>query len=384
MKVLQVNRLEEKYIQYDISTETENFYVRVGDKYVLIHNSPSIICGINPENGKFFVGTKGAFAKTPKLNYTNADIDKNHPNPGLNDKLKLALKYLPELNIREIIQGDMMFTQADLSRENIDGQTYVTFRPNTITYAIPENSNLADRIKTAKIGIVFHTSYSGKSIEDAKASFNVDIGKLNSNTKNVWFRDASFVDASGTATFTETETDQINKLLSQAGSLFRTISAKTLNQIAISDTYKIQIKSWNNMKVREGKQITNTATHTRDMINHIEQSLNQNIIDAKKNDTKLRRTKEKNIIISFYKNNRNELKKIFDLQNIIVDIKSLIIRKLEQIKDVGTFIKTDDGYKVTAPEGFVVVDQLSNKALKIVDRLEFSHANFNVAKNWSK
>lgn len=384
MKVLQVNRLEEKYIQYDISTETENFYVRVGDKYVLIHNSPSIICGINPENGKFFVGTKGAFAKTPKLNYTNADIDKNHPNPGLNDKLKLALKYLPELNIREIIQGDMMFTQADLSRENIDGQTYVTFRPNTITYAIPENSNLADRIKTAKIGIVFHTLYSGKSIEDAKASFNVDIGKLNSNTKNVWFRDASFVDASGTATFTETETDQINKLLSQAGSLFRTISAKTLNQIAISDTYKIQIKSWNNMKVREGKQITNTATHTRDMINHIEQSLNQNIIDAKKNDTKLRRTKEKNIIISFYKNNRNELKKIFDLQNIIVDIKSLIIRKLEQIKDVGTFIKTDDGYKVTAPEGFVVVDQLSNKALKIVDRLEFSHANFNVAKNWSK
>jgi len=384
MKVLQVNRLEEKYIQYDISTETENFYVRVGDKYVLIHNSPSIICGINPENGKFFVGTKGAFAKTPKLNYTNADIDKNHPNPGLNDKLKLALKYLPELNIREIIQGDMMFTQADLSRENIDGQTYVTFRPNTITYAIPENSNLADRIKTAKIGIVFHTLYSGKSIEDAKASFNVDIGKLNSNTKNVWFRDASFVDASGTATFTETETDQINKLLSQAGSLFRTISAKTLNQIAISDTYKIQIKSWNNMKVREGKQITNTATHTRDMINHIEQSLNQNIIDAKKNDTKLRRTKEKNIIISFYKNNRNELKKIFDLQNIIVDIKSLIIRKLEQIKDVGTFIKTDDGYKVTAPEGFVVVDQLSNKALKIVDRLEFSHANFNIAKNWSK
>jgi len=384
MKVLQVNRLEEKYTQYDISTETENFYVRVGDKYVLVHNSPSIICGINPENGKFFVGTKGAFAKTPKLNYTNADIDKNHPNPGLNDKLKLALKYLPELNIREIIQGDMMFTQADLSRENIDGQTYVTFRPNTITYAIPENSNLADRIKAAKIGIVFHTLYSGKSIEDAKASFNVDIGKLNSNTKNVWFRDASFVDASGTATFTEVETDQINKLLSQAGSLFRTISAKTLNQIAISDTYKIQIKSWNNMKVREGKQITNTATHTRDMINHIEQSLNQNIIDAKKNDTKLRRTKEKNIIISFYKNNRNELKKIFDLQNIIVDVKSLIIRKLEQIKDVGTFIKTDDGYKVTAPEGFVVVDQLSNKALKIVDRLEFSHANFNIAKNWSK
>jgi hypothetical protein len=344
--------------------------------------APAIICGLNPENKKFFVGTKGVFAQNPKLNYTNADIDANHPGEGLNKKLKLALRYLSELGITNVIQGDLMFSKDDLKSSRIDGQNYITFQPNTVVYAVPEDSKLAKQITSAQIGIVFHTSYSGQSLSDMKASFNIDIGKLN-QTKNVWFRDATFVDASGTASFTKDETDKITEILSQAGSLFRNISARTLNEISVNDTYKIQIKAWNNLKVREGKEIKNTADHVQGLILSVEERLNKNILDAKKVDTKQKRQKEKAIVMNWYRSNRNELKKIFDLQNLLVQAKLLIIRKLEQIKDIGTFLKTDDGFKATSPEGFVATDQIGN-TIKLVDRLTFSHANFTVTKNWSK
>jgi hypothetical protein len=346
--------------------------------------APAIFAGINPENGKFFVGTKGVFAQNAKLNYTNADIDANHPGEGLNKKLKIALQYLPELGITGVMQGDMMFTTADLKVETIDNKKYITFQPNTIVYAVPADSNLANSIKTAKMGIVWHTTYNGDTMADMKASFGADIGGFK-NSKNVWYRDASFVDASGTATFTKQETDELNSILSQAGSLFRSISSRTLNQIATNDTYKIAIKAWNNLKVREGKEITNTAQHVAGLIATTEEKMNKLILDAKKADTKQKRQMEKNIVMSFYKSNKNELKKIFDLQNLLVRAKNMIVRKLQQVQDsVGTYLRTDaTGLKVTAPEGFVAIDRIG-KAVKLVDRLEFSQANFNATKNWSK
>lgn len=346
--------------------------------------APAIFAGINPENGKFFVGTKGVFAQNAKLNYTNADIDSNHPGEGLNKKLKIALQYLPELGITGVMQGDMMFTTADLKTETIEGKKYITFQPNTIVYAVPADSDLASSIKTAKMGIVWHTTYNGDTMADMKASFGADIGGFK-NSKNVWYRDASFVDASGTATFTKQETDALNAILSQAGSLFRTISPRTLNQIATNDIYKIAIKAWNNLKVREGKEITNTSQHVAGLIASVEEKLNKSILEAKKADTKQKRQQEKKIVMDFYQSNKNELKKIFDLQNLLVRAKNMIVKKLQQVQDsVGTYLRVDNkGLKVTSVEGFVAIDKIGN-AVKLVDRLEFSQENFNATKNWSK
>ncbi len=204
--------------------------------------APAVFAGINPENGKFFVGTKGVFAKNAKLNYTDKDIDNNHPAEGLNKKLKVALRYLPKLGIKGVLQGDMMFTKGDLKNEVIDGTDYITFQPNTIVYAVPVDSKLAQMMLAAQIGVVFHTSYTGKTLEDMKASFNIDINNL-ATTKDIWFRDASFVDASGTATFTEQETKQITYILSDIGNLFRGINPVVLNRIATTETIKIQIKT---------------------------------------------------------------------------------------------------------------------------------------------
>lgn len=345
--------------------------------------APAIFAGINPENGKFFVGTKGVFAQNAKLNYTPEDIDRNHPGEGLNKKLKIALDYLPDLGITGVLQGDMMFTSGDLKSETIDGEKLLTFQPNTVVYAVPIDSDLARSMKAAKMGIVWHTTYSGKTMADMKASFGADIRRLRPS-KAVWYRDAEFVDASGTATFTASETEALTAILSQAGNLFRTISARTLNQIATNDTYKVQIKAWNNLKVREGTEITNTSDHVAGLIRSMEEKLNRNILDAKKEDTKRKRQMEKNIVMTFYKQNKNELKKIFDLQNLLVRAKNMVVRKLQTVKDVGTFLRTDKGFKVTSPEGFVAIDRLKGNAVKLVDRLEFSQANFNATKNWDK
>ena len=346
--------------------------------------APAIFAGINPANGKFFVGTKSVFNVTPKLNYRDRDIDKNHPTGGLNEKLKIALAFLPKLGIKGVLQGDMMFTKGDLKRETIEGERYITFQPNTIVYAVPENSILAKKMQAAQLGIVFHTSYSGRTLRTMKPSFNIDIGRLQP-TKDVWFRDASFTDASGTATFTDAETRQITNILSQAGRTFRTINAQVLNRLSINDKILTEIKTFNNKSVRAGEKIRNTSVHTINLIRFVEQKLNKEILKAKRAETKRKRQQEKNEMMRFFRQSAMQLVQIFNLMNQIVDAKLIIIRKLQEMRQItGTFVRTDDGFKITNPEGFVAVDKLSGGALKLVDRLEFSHQNFTVKKQWDK
>ena len=346
--------------------------------------APAVFCGINPDNGKFFVGTKGVFNANPKLNYTDEDIDKNHPSGGLNDKLKVALRYLPKLGITGVLQGDMMFSKGDIKQQTIDGEDYNTFQPNTIVYAVPADSKLAKAMLSAQLGIVFHTSYTGKTFSDMKASFNIDINHL-STTKDVWFRDAYFVDASGTVTFTEQETKVLNSHLSLAGTTFQSINALTLNRIAASEVVLTYIKTFNNTKVREGMEIRDTVGHTNELIRWVEAKLNKDISDAKKEETKQKRIKEKTEIMRFFRGSARDLKNIFDLMNHLVASKNMVVSKLQQMKQVtNTFLRTDDGFKVTNPEGFVAVDKFKGNAVKLIDRLEFAHANFNAAKNWTK
>ena len=345
--------------------------------------APAVFCGINPENGKFFVGTKGVFNANPKLNYTDEDIDKNHSGEGLNAKLKVALRYLPKLGIKGVLQGDMMFAKGDIKKQTIDGQSYITFQPNTIVYAVPSDAKLARMMLDAQMGIVFHTSYTGKTIADMKASFNIDIGHL-TTTKDVWFRDASFTDASGTATFTAEETATITSTLSQAGRTFQSINSLNLNRISASETIMTYIKTFNNTKVRAGQAIRDTRAHTFELTRWVEAKLNKDISDAKKADTKKKRVKEKTEIMRFFNNAAKDLKAIFDLMNLLVNAKNMIVKKLQQMKQVtGTFLRTDDGFKITNPEGFVAVDRLKGNAVKLIDRLEFAHDNFNATKNWS-
>ena len=343
--------------------------------------APAIFAGINPENGQFFVGTKGVFNKNAKINYSHDDIDRNHPSSGLNQKLKVALTELSKLGIKDVLQGDMMFTQEDLENKTIDGKQYVTFQPNTIVYAVPMES--AQRILSSKMGIVFHTTYSGKTMEDMSASFSVNLRGL-AKTSDVWYSDAEYRDTSGSINFNKTETTAITKVLSQAGKTFHTLNSEFLNMISQNDDINIMIKTYNNTKVRTGQKITNTRMHTKGLIEYVYDKLKKEVDKVKRPQNKKIKQLNMDRLMKEFRSNSSQLVKIFDMQNLLVDAKEMVIRKLEKSKGLmDLFIRTENGYKVTQPEGFVAIDKLV-KAVKLVDRLEFSRANFNAAKNWTK
>ena len=343
--------------------------------------APAIFAGINPENGQFFVGTKGVFNKNAKINYSHDDIDRNHPSSGLNQKLKVALTELSKLGIKDVLQGDMMFTQEDLENKTIDGKQYVTFQPNTIVYAVPMES--AQRILSSKMGIVFHTTYSGKTMEDMSASFSVNLRGL-AKTSDVWYSDAEYRDTSGSINFNKTETTAITKVLSQAGKTFHTLNSEFLNMISQNDDVNIMIKTYNNTKVRTGQKITNTRMHTKGLIEYVYDKLKKEVDKVKRPQNKKIKQLNMDRLMKEFRSNSSQLVKVFDMQNLLVDAKEMVIRKLEKSKGLmDLFIRTENGYKVTQPEGFVAIDKLG-KAVKLVDRLEFSRANFNAAKNWTK
>lgn len=343
--------------------------------------APAIYAGINPENGKFFVGSKSIFAKNAKLNYTEADVRANHSG-GLADKLSQALKYLPALGIKGIIHGDFMFSKSDLKTETIDGKKYIVFRPNTIAYAIPADSALARQVLAAQIGIVFHTSYTGKTMQTLQTQFDVDIASLK-KSKNVWFRTNRLLDVTNAARLSKSENVKLTSILSQAGTIFRTIPSSLLNQIASNDTYRIPIMTYMNQKVRAGQHMG--PNFAKEVMDFVATKYNKSIADAKRPDTKTNRTREKDAVMRWFHNNMVSLKAIFQLQNLLIDAKLMLIKKFNECNDIGTFLHTPTGgYKVTTPEGYVAAWSSGGDAVKLVDRMEFSRANFLAVKNWGK
>jgi len=345
--------------------------------------APAVFAGINPENDQFFVGTKGVFAKNAKINYSHEDINKNHK-AGLAKKLHTALDELSKVGIKGVLQGDMMYSSDDLKKEEIDGVSYITFQPNTIVYAVPVKSQLAAKIMSSKMGIVWHTTYSGDTMEDMSASFGVPAGSFQ-ETGTVWQADASFRDTSGTSTMTKKETDEVTSILSKAGKLFQQMDSNVLRMISDDPQIALLVKTYNNTKVRAGTKISNVRKHTAGVIAFVYDRLKADIDRVKREDTKAAKKVTMDRYVGFLRKNSSELVKIFAMQNLLIDAKLLIVRKLESIRGLAkTFVRTSTGYRVTAPEGFVAIDNLKGGALKLVDRLEFAHQNFNAAKNWDK
>lgn len=337
--------------------------------------APAIIAGINPENKKFFVGTKSVFNKgTPKINYTSRDVDKNHSGD-LATKLKIALSELPKIGIKGVLQGDFMFDSSSLGTTKIDDEVHITFTPNTITYAVIDGGPDAREIKGAKMGIVFHTEYKGKTLADMKASFRPNIKKLRKN-KSVWFRDADFKDESGASTLTTGEKKSVDKAIEDASSKIGKASGFI---DALQQGLVPKIKMYVNSTIKSGK----SNADYNGFVKYFTEQMNADIDKLKSDKGKERKTETRDDLLSYLKDNKSGLVALFDLHKALSEAKMLLIKKLEKMGGIGTFVRTDDGFRATAPEGFVAVDD-TGKALKLVDRLEFSRSNFTVAKNWVK
>lgn len=344
--------------------------------------APAIICGINPENGKFFVATKSAFNKEPKLNYTRTDIERNHSGAtGLIDKLRVALDNLPKLNIKGVLQGDLLFTKGDLQTIEHTGEKLVTFKANTITYAVPADSDLAAKLQAANIGIVFHTTYTGKKIQNMKASFGADVSSL-TKTGAVWATDANFRDESGTASLTKEETDYVSERLSEIGRQFNRMNSSVINEIVSDEQLRLMIKTYVNSKVKVGENIEGTKRYAKGLIEFITDKYTKEIDKLKTDKGKAGRKQKLKSIVSFVKTNQEQFILMFLVAALISDVKGVLLKKLRTVNSIGTFLETPDGFKVTSPEGFVAIDRIGGGAVKLVDRLEFSKANFTLNKDW--
>ena len=349
--------------------------------------APAVFAGIDPADGKFFVGKKSVFNVEPQLYKTNADVDK-YTSGDLNAKLKVALSEFSKLDIKGVLQGDLMFTD-DVSTDTIDGKKYYTFQPNTIVYAVDVDSDFGSQIKKAKIGVVWHTTYTGKELQDMKASFGVNISGLK-NVSSVWMDDATFKDVSGSATMTEKETAAITAELSIAGKTFQKINSSMLTKfLNLQDSFtgamvSAGLKTYNNTKVREGKPINNPRAHAQGYVKHVNDKYAAKVKDSK---SKAGKDKYKNLQKEYTREVNKHVKNLTEIitfQNAIVKAKMLIVKKLNRVKSIGTFIKTDNGFKVSNPEGYVPIDRVSGNAVKLVDRMEFSFNNFTAIKAWDK
>ena len=336
--------------------------------------APAVIAGPHPETGKFFVATKSLFRKRKAdtaYYHTNADIRADKSGE-LASKLQVALAEFSKLGMREILQGDLMFTN-DVSTMDIDGESYYTFQPNTILYAVAVNSKLGKAINSAKIGVVWHTTYKGDSIENLKASFGA---RIPSKSSAVWQDDAKYKDVSGKANFTAADTVQVTNLLSQAGKQFQRIDSASLNSfLRWQSTVPpgVGFKSYLNTYTRAGKPLPASGKVVQMYFKHF-------------NDWWLKNKGEKNLKMHLAEIRKatNALKNVVDFMRFLLQAKMMIVKKLNEAKGIArTFVKTPTGLKVVNPEGYVAIDKTGG-AVKIVDKLEFSFNNFTVAKNWDK
>ena len=346
--------------------------------------APAIICGINPENGQFFVGTKSVFNVTPKINYTSSDIRRNHSGE-LANKLNIALRELKKLNISGILQGDFLFSKSDLKTAKIDGEDMITFTPNTITYAVPVDSDIGKKINRARMGIVFHTSYSGKTMKSLSAGFGTVSGK--SGISSVFLADAAYKDVSGSAKLTSSELSQFDAKIRMAeGSLLK--AGPMLDEMAKSSSDALSVgfrlKAFFNHFIRNTQGNMAKVKTLVDMFREYYQSILQAEIDAKKTDSAKQKYRDiLNTNLRFIDRNKQALYFAIASHVTLQNAKNYLVGKLSEIQSIGHFLRTPNGYKVTAPEGFVAVDRVAG-AVKLVDRLEFSRANFTAEKDWVK
>jgi hypothetical protein len=346
--------------------------------------APAIFAGTDPSDGKFFVAKKGIFNKNPKVYKSPADVDAD-TSGDLADKLKLALKYLPELGIKGVVQGDFLFGPGDVSTDTIKGEKYVTFHPNTIVYAVPAGTPSARELLSSKIGIVWHTTYTGSTFETMKASYGVNVAKLK-KSKKVWSQDAMLRDMTK-FTMTEKDTEEVNGYLSQAGKIFNQINGTTLRSLEASPELSRLIETYNNSFVRSGTIIANTSAHVNGLVKWIEGRFQKEADKRKTEKGKSAQYAKRDEILKFFSNNnKKSLKLMFDLQKMLVLAKLKLINILNRLSKTKHFVKTRNGYATTGPEGYVAIDKLGGDAVKIIDRMEFSYNNFSpeILKGWDK
>ena len=344
--------------------------------------APAVVCGVNPDNGRFFVGTKSVFAQSPKINYTKRDIAKNHGTDDLGQKLLKCLVHLKKINMNGVYQGDLLFTDEDITRKNIDGKPHLTFNPNTITYAVPEQSELGQQIDAAKVGIIFHTTYVGETLADMNASAGANIEEFSKNS-SVFFDNANYKDVSGSAKFTDEETKIFLAEIEKLESLLSRVPRNLSNLFGANQDFVPFFQMYINAMVKEGQIPENTTQFLNGFREFYINRMRQQISGLKAQKAlDLRQDKIKQMP-QFLLKLRAPLQNMLSFYKQVQRMKMFVLKKMNQAMSIGSFQQTENGLEVTEPEGFVAVDKTGN-AVKLVDRLGFSRRNLTAISKFKK
>ena len=344
--------------------------------------APAVVCGINPDNGRFFVGTKSVFAQSPKINYTKRDIANNHGTDDLGQKLLKCLVHLKKINMNGVYQGDLLFTDEDITRKNIDGKPHITFNPNTITYAVPEQSELGKQIDAAKVGIIFHTTYVGETLADMNASAGANIEEFSKNS-SVFFDNASYKDVSGSAKFTDDETKTFLAEIDKLESLLSRVPRNLSNLFGANQDFVPFFQMYINAMVKEGQLPENSTQFLQGFRKFYIDRMQQQISGLKaQRALDLRQDKIKQMP-RFLNKLKAPLQNMLSFYKQVQRMKMFVLKKMNQAMAIGSFQQTENGLEVTEPEGFVAVDKTGN-AVKLVDRLGFSRRNLTAISKFKK
>jgi len=352
----------------DVSNHKSNMVIQQK-----VDGAPSIIAGWSPEDGRFFVATKSFFNKTQKINFTKENIASNHGTGELANKLNDALDYLPAaIKKNEIVQGDFMYSKNDLKQEKIDGVKVITFTPNTITYAVPSDTPLYKTIIDSEIGIIWHTTYTGSTLDSLSGSFKISNNQFK-NTKKVYTRTTnSTVSDIGWDKETEKNLNKEIKILEQT---LKTIDKKQINEIASDNKISSIVKTFINSKVKNNNNKFD-KNEIKNLIDFIDQKYKKEIDKLKSEKGKTNKTNQKNDFINNVRLYASTLYHLFEWTYNVQKIKLEIIRKLEELNSPETpYIRTSDGYQITSPEGFVLSNS-DESGVKFVNRAVFSRQNF--------
>ncbi len=344
--------------------------------------APAVVCGTNPDNGKFFVGTKSVFAKNAKINYTKKNIANNHGTDELGQKLLKCLVHLKKLNIQGVVQGDLLFTDEDITRKNIDGKPHLTFTPNTITYAVPEAGDLGKQIDRAKVGIIFHTTYVGESLADMEAKGGADVAGFSQNA-DVFFDNATYKDVSGSAKFTDEETKQFFNGIEKLEGLLNAVPRNLSSVLGQNQDFIPMFQMYINAMVREGKLPNDANKFLQGFKKFYTDRMQQQMSGLKAQRALQLRTDKMKQMPVFLNKAKKPLQAMLTFYRAVQTMKAFVLRKMNQAMAIGSFQQTDNGLKVTEPEGFVAVDKTGN-AVKLVDRLGFSRRNLTAVSKFKK
>ena len=344
--------------------------------------APAVVCGINPDNGQFFVGTKSVFAQAAKINYTKKDIAKNHGTDELGQKLLKCLVHLKKLNIQGVVQGDLLYTDEDITRKNIDGKPHLTFTPNQITYAVPEGGDLAKQIDRAKVGIIFHTTYTGDSLASMNAQGGADVSSF-VKSNDVFFDNASYKDVSGSAKFTDDETKKFYNSIEKLEALLDGVPRDLSSVLGQNNDFVPMFQMYINAMVKQGELPSNVNQFLQGFKKFYADRMQQQISGLKAQKAlQLRQDKIKQMPV-FLNRAKKPLQAMLTFYKAVQQMKMFVLKKMNQAMAIGSFSQTDNGLEVTEPEGFVAVDKSGN-AVKLVDRLGFSRRNLTAVSKFKK